>query len=139
MDQEPFSIFLSWQEKHSGPMRRLVCYANIIAMATILPKQNEDPRQLLSDSQELMVRTRQLQRATWFPLLVLSAATFHLVLARRSRDRHCTMGHRLIRDRTITFSACSDRAQSTLTPSGYGLFRLRAPGECWFRSRATSN
>jgi hypothetical protein len=39
----------------------------------------DDPRQLLSGTRELTRRVRRTQRATWFPLLVLAAATFAAV------------------------------------------------------------
>jgi len=58
-----------------GLLRKMVCYANIVAMATESSNPSEDPRQLLSSSHELTKRVRQTQRATWFPLLVLAAAT----------------------------------------------------------------
>ncbi len=45
-------------------------------MTTETPLTPEDPRQLLATSQALVERVREKQRATWFPLLVLSAATF---------------------------------------------------------------
>jgi len=57
-------------------LRKMVCYANIVVMTTESANTNDDPRQLLSNSQKLMVRVRQTQRATWLPLLVMSAITF---------------------------------------------------------------
>ena len=37
---------------------------------------DDDPQQMLSSTSELVRRVRRAQRATWFPLLVLAAATF---------------------------------------------------------------
>ena len=45
-------------------------------MTTDPADSDKEARQLLANSQELMERVRQKQRATWFPLFVLSAATF---------------------------------------------------------------
>jgi hypothetical protein len=47
----------------------------------------DDPRQLLSDTRELTRQVRRTQRATWFPLLVLTAVTFASIPLRYSPHR----------------------------------------------------
>ncbi len=50
----------------------------------------EEARNLLTNCQKLMERVRQKQRATWFPLFVLSAATFLAIPVLRFSQRHIT-------------------------------------------------
>jgi predicted small integral membrane protein len=50
-----------------------------LAVTTHSAGPDGGPRQLLADSRQLARRVRRDQRATWFPLLVLSAVTFAAV------------------------------------------------------------
>jgi hypothetical protein len=52
-------------------------------MATNAAYSGNDPHQLLSSIREHARRVRMTQRATWFPLLVLAAATFAAIPAYR--------------------------------------------------------
>ncbi len=59
-------------------------------MTTDPAPSGKDARQLLASSQELIERVRQNQRATWFPLFVLSAATFLAIPILRFSQRNVT-------------------------------------------------
>jgi hypothetical protein len=50
----------------------------------------DDPRLMLSSTRELTQRVRKAQRATWFPLLVLAAATFASIPLHRYGGHHLT-------------------------------------------------
>jgi hypothetical protein len=54
--------------------RKSVCFTNLLVMATESAYAGDDPRRLLSGTQDLARRVRRAQRATWFPLLVLAWA-----------------------------------------------------------------
>jgi len=59
-------------------------------MTTVPSNSNENPRQLLISSNELIERVRQKQRATWLALLILSAATFLAIPVLRFSQRTVT-------------------------------------------------
>jgi hypothetical protein len=57
-------------------------------MTTDASYLGDDPHRLLSSTRELAQRVRKAQRATWFPLLVLAAATFASIPVYRYGGTH---------------------------------------------------
>jgi hypothetical protein len=57
-------------------------------MTTEMASPADGPRRLLSNANELALRVRRDQRATWFPLLVFAALTFIAIPALRYGGHH---------------------------------------------------